>query len=84
MQIEWIYAKIPIKNTTDTWEIVCCKDLINQSIKPTKNPLLVLHNYESLSGKCLELKRAKVELKTFKCRLQNTIRQKVWNQALHT
>lgn len=63
---------------------LCCKDLINQSIKPTKNPLLVLHNYESLSGKCLELKRAKVELKTFKCRLQNTICQKVWNQALHT
>lgn len=58
MQIEWIYAKIPIKNTTDNWEIVYVADLINQSIKPTKNPLLVLSNYESLSGKCLELKQS--------------------------
>ena len=77
------------KNTNQKHNIqlrnrLCCKDLINQSIKPTKNPLLVLYNYESLSGKCLELKRAKVELKTFKCWLQNTICQKIWNQALHT
>ena len=54
---------------------LCCKDLINQSIKPTKNPLLII------VGKMF---RAKAELKTFKCWLQNTICQKIWNQALHT